>query len=244
MIAGVMLAGGCSTSGGTSVRAHPELAAALARVETIAILPVEVGQLRKTAFSGDELQLARERAIGRELTRTLRGALRSRSYSVVSEPELWPGDEIRPETPEAVELRSAWASLESSPAAAMAPGDARALRMNVGPVAQSVAMQYQADALLIVHSAGYEKSGGRKAADVVSSALIAGVTGLSLGPIAESEGEIRLALIARSGEVLWTNRISGPTDRKRGAVAARGYQGPADLAAHAVAPFPARTPGP
>jgi hypothetical protein len=49
--------------------------------------------------------------------------------------------------------------------------------------------QQHADALLIVRYTEYEKSGGRMAAEVISSELIAGLTGVSGGPMTGTEGE-------------------------------------------------------
>lgn len=242
----LVLTGGCASSGTTTVRQHPELDGAVARIERIAILRPEVGELRVTAFGGNELQPERERMLAEQLVRTLRSALQGKSYTVITEPESWPGDEIKPETPETRLLRSTYSTVvRQIHTAAVSPDEARRFRISVGPVATAVAAQRGADALLVVRYSGYQKSGGRKTAEAVSSALLAGMTGIAGGPITGSEGQIELALIDGSnGNLLWSNQLSGRTDRKRGAAASRGYFGPADLTGKAIAQLPARAPPP
>lgn len=238
----VLLAGGCATTPTTTIQQHPDFESSAKKIEKIALLPLEMGVLRTTALGELELQLDRERSLGRDLAKTLKDALQAKSYTVIASPETWPGDEIKPEAAEVLQLRSKLSSVSGrffETAASLE--EARQLRVSMGPVAKVVASQQQADALLIVRYTGNEKSGGRKAMEVVGSALIAGLTGVSGGPITGAAGEIRLTLIdGSSGDVLWTNHLSGPTDRKRGAAASRGYYGPADLVRKAIAPFPAR----
>jgi hypothetical protein len=239
---GVLFAGGCATTPTTTIHQHPDFESSASRIEKIALLPPEMGMLRVTATGEFELQLERERSLGQDLTRTLKDSLQAKSYSVITKPEAWPGDEIKPETAEVLQLRSEVSSVSRQfyeKAASLE--EARQLRVSVGPAAKLVASQEHVDALLIARYTGNEKSGGRKAVEVVGSALIAGLTGISGGPITGAVGEVWLILIdGSSGDVLWSNRLSGPTDRKRGAAASRGYYGPADLVRKAIAPFPVR----
>jgi hypothetical protein len=247
VLAGAGLFGsGCATTPTTTIREHPGLTEAVAKLEKIAILPLEIGDLRHTALGGDELMPERERAIARELTRNLKTALTAKFYTVLAEPEAWPGDEIKPESPETGQLRSACASIINKLYDhTETPEEAAQSQVSVGPVAMAVATQRQADALLVARYSGYEKSGGRIAEEVVLSALVAGLTGVQGGHITGAEGAIELVLIdGASGELLWANRLSGRTDRKRGAIASRGYYGPADMAAKAIAPLPARVVNP
>jgi hypothetical protein len=238
----VLFAGGCVATPTTTIHQHPDFENSAKKIEKIALLPLEMGVLRMTAMGEVELQLEREWSLGRDLTKALKDALQAKSYTVIARPEAWPGDEIQPESAEVLKLRSEFSSVAGQfyeNAASLE--EARQLRVSLGPVVKAVASQQQADALLVARYTGNEKSGGRKAVEVVGSALLAGLTGVSSGPIIGAVGEIRLTLIDGSnGDVLWTNHLSGPTDRKRGTAASRGYYGPADLARKAIAPFPAR----
>jgi len=224
----MLFAGGCATTPTTTIHQHPDFENSIKKIERIALLPLEMGVLRTTATGEVELQLDHERSLGRDLSKALKDILQAKSYTVISS--------------EVLQLRSEFSSVSGQfYESADSLEAAKQLRVKLGPAAKVVASQNQVDALLIVRYTGNEKSGGRKAMDVVGSALVAGLTGYSSGPIAGAVGEIRLTLIdGSSGDVLWTNRLSGPTDRKRGAAASRGYFGPADLVRKAVAPFPSR----
>lgn len=168
---------------------------------------------------------------------------------MLAEPEPWPGDEIKPESPETRQLRSACASIINNLYDhTETPQEAAQSQVGVGPVAMAVATQRQADGLLVVRYSGYEKSGGLITEEVVLSALVAGMTRDYEFHITMAEGTIDLVLIeGASGELLWANRLSGRTDREHGEIAnnrSRGYYGPADMAAEAIAPLPARVVNP
>lgn len=240
-----LFVGGCAGAPTSNVRQQPDLAQSVGRLEKIAILPPEVGQLRLTATGEYELIPDREKVIFRDLTNRLKSELEARSYTILVAPENGPGDEVRPENPEIRQLRIAAAAAlhELYGERQSVPNDVtNDLHANVGLAALSVAKQRKADALLIVRYNGQEKSGGRIAAEVIGMALISGLAGGNGGgSVSRSQGEIQLALIdGHSGDVLWANRLSGSTDRKRGAAASRGYYSPEDMAAKAIAPFPAR----
>lgn len=85
-------------------------------------------------------------------------------------------------------------------------------RTNLGSVANEIAVQTGAEAVLLMHFSGVEKSGGMIAKDVATSALIGVLTAGVYIPIQPTSAAfIDLALVdAHGGHVLWANRKSLP----------------------------------
>src|SRR5438309_2244114 len=76
----VVLASGCATM--TPIRQHPDFASAARKVQTVAILPPDVEQLR-IVFNGDNERLTeKERAIDEQLTQSFEMALKNKQYTV------------------------------------------------------------------------------------------------------------------------------------------------------------------
>jgi hypothetical protein len=212
---------GCAANP-TLVRRHPDLAGAASRIGSIAILAPEVEQQR-LAFGGANERLPdRERSIARELIDGLRARLAAKHYMVLANDEdEWPGDAKKEESAELRQLRVAGREVIERLYGPKATADATgAVRVSVGPAALPVARQMQADALLLVGYAGFEKSKGQRAADFATSVLFGSAVTVATGglvipvePAARSGGAIMLVLIdGSSGDVLWANRVSGSTD--------------------------------
>lgn len=214
------LASGCASQ--SPVRQHPELADAARRIKTVAILPPDVAHER-VVFSGDNERLTeRERLLARELVLRLRTQFEDRKYVVRGVT----GEESGEPAAETVELQrlrgacnEAIRQLYSDDALADDNGQRR---VSIGAVVNPVAEQMQADALLLVRYAGYEKSGGQQAKDMTATILFGTLLTVASGgavvPMnmpAKSGGIVQLVLIdGTTGDVLWANVAQGPTDQR------------------------------
>lgn len=199
----LIFAGGCSY---TPMREHPDFANGSRKIESIAILAPEVEHVR-IVFAGDNERMPeRESAIARMLTSQIKSQLESKHYRVLAADETWPGDKKPEEGPEVARLRSAYheasKQLYDHP---VTTDEATGFRVSVGPVANPVAENLKADALLIARYAGWEKSGGQQAKDLAAGVLLGVLTGVAAVPAREG-GALELALIdGTTGDVLWCN---------------------------------------
>jgi hypothetical protein len=194
-----LIASGCTAY--TPVRQHPDLAQVRDRIVTIAVIEPEVEYVQ-VVFTGDNArQPERERAIANELTTRLRSGVENKGYTVRAETNEWLD---KPNVIESSDLQAVRAAYRQAAAQlyerAATDDEARQYRVSIGPGANPVAVEKRADALLIVRYAGYEKSGGERAKDVVVGSLL-GVRYASRG------GTLEVALIdGTTGDVLWANR--------------------------------------
>jgi hypothetical protein len=218
---GVAAVSGCA--GTTPVRQHPEFAEATRRIETIAILPPEV-EHQLVTFSGDNERLPeRERSITRELNTLVRMLLEGKHYQVRPIEDEWPGDAKKDESVELRQLRTASnEALRQLYGPEAGPDSSSATRASVGAAASPVAEQLQADALLLVRYAGFEKSKGQRVKDFTTSVLFGTLIGVASGGMVipmstsgRSGGAVQLALIdGTSGDLLWANQVAGSTDSR------------------------------
>ena len=82
---------------------------------------------------------------------------------------------------------------------------------SIGPVVNTIASRAQADAVLLLHYYGFEKSGGMVAKDIAASVLLALLSGGTTVVQSTSGSQIEIAFIdGDTGAVLWVNTKAAP----------------------------------
>lgn len=208
-IAIVLLLTGCAQ---TTIRQHPSFADATRKVERIAILPPQVTHTLVQFDGKGPRNPAKEAAIGKEIVRSLKAALEQRGYTVTTElvDAVNGGDQALSFEFEQLKTAYQQGTKELYATPAVAEADANKFKVSLGATGNTFALMSGADALMLVHFDGIEKSSGQVAKEVVASALLSVFTGVVMIPAAEA-GSAELALIdGVTGDVLWSNRGGSP----------------------------------
>lgn len=196
----------------TPVRQHPDFASGKQKVRVVAILPADV-EFRHLVFTGEnERDTALEQSIATELNSGAGAMLQSRGYLIKEDllKRAEAGD--KQFNFEYEQFKSAYSQVykELYAQPMMQEEQANKFKLGIGPLANPIAQSCNADALLLVRYAGFDKSHGLLAKEIVGSALLAVLTGVVASP-APKGGHIDLALIdGVSGDILWTNSYAGP----------------------------------
>jgi hypothetical protein len=202
------VASGCSY---TPVRQHPDFASAARKVQKIAVLPPDV-EYQLLVLTGDNERLPdEERNVTASLTSTLPGLLEKRGYSVreFSADKLQQAGKDANFTLQQVKTAYGEVSKQLYEQGMLTEDEANQFRVSVGPVVNPVAEALEADGLLLVRYAGFKKSDGLIAKEVVSGALLGALTGVVVIP-APTGASMEMALLdAATGDVLWANRGAG-----------------------------------
>ncbi len=200
---------GCSL---TPVRQHPDFASGKQKVRVVAILPADV-EFRHLVFTGEnERDSAREQSIATELNSAVGNMLQSRGYLIKEDllKRAEAGDKQFNFDLEQFKTAYSQAYKELYAQPMLQEEQAYKFKVGVGALANPIAQSCNADALLLVRYAGFDKSQGLIAKEIAGSVLLAVLTGVVATP-APSGGHIDLALIdGVSGDVLWTNSYGGP----------------------------------
>lgn len=201
----VAFANGCAM---TPVRQHPDFASAARKVETIAVLPADVSIVR-IVFTGDNERLTeQEQTAATELREGLETTLKNKQYTL----RPWPTEEQLNANPNArfelEQVRNAYneAAKQLFDKPANNEEDSRKYRVTLGSIVNPVTTLVDAEALLYVRYAGYERSGGQQAKDIIAGALLGVLTGVVTVP-KPYYSELEVSLIdGATGDVLWANR--------------------------------------
>lgn len=197
----------------TPVRQHPDFASGKQKIKVVAILPADV-EFRHLVFTGEnERDSAREQAIASDLNATVGRLLEAKGY-VIKEDLLKKAEAGDKQFNfDFEQFKNAYGQVykELYAQPMVQEEQANKFKVGVGALANPFAQSCKADALLLIRYAGFDKSQGLIAKEVVGSALLAVLTGVVAVP-AHNGGHIDLALIdGVSGDVLWTNAAGGPT---------------------------------
>lgn len=206
----LLMLSGCAM---TSVRQHPDFATGKRKVETVAIIPVDV-EYRHLVFTGEnERDSEKEKSIGLEIESNLATMLNARGYSVKADlvKRAASGDKDFNFKLEQIKEAYTQSTKELYAQPMVSEEQSTQFKVGVGALANPVAMMGGSDALILARYQGFDKSSGLVAKEVVASALLAALTGAYVIP-APSGGRIEISLIdGVSGNVLWTNFGAGAT---------------------------------
>lgn len=210
LFAAVVVASGCAT---TSVRQHPEFAAAKRTVKTVAVLPPEV-EFRQIVFTGEnERDSLREATISSELSSAVQTALEQRGYTANMDLQdrLKEGDKQFNFDYEQLKTAYAQASKELYQRNQVTVDESAKFKVGLGPIANAFTAASGADALVLVRYWGFDKSGGQVTKEIIAGALLGVLTGFVAIP-GKSGSRLEVAVVdGVSGEVLWANTLGGPS---------------------------------
>lgn len=203
------LLAGCST---TTVRSHPEFAAAKRNVRSVALVPADT-QIVRLNFTGEnERDATAEAAMRSQLADAAENALRTSGYAVTRTllDRIDKGDKQLGFEYEQLNEAYARVSKDLYRSARVSQAESTSVKAGVGTSVNVLALAADADALLLARYRGYTKSGGMVAKDVIAATLLAVVTGVIAVP-AKDGNAVEVALIdGVTGDVLWTNTASAP----------------------------------
>lgn len=206
---------GCSMM--TTTREHPALEEELRRIERVVVAPPSV-ELQQLNFSGNYERLKnKEDLIGNHMMGLAYQELIDGGYEVVD----FDFEEAREQDEDfaflltQVEMAFAQAKGDLRHGAMISAANKRDFAASLGPAAFEVAERSGADAILLMHYTGWEKSKGMIAKDVGVGVLVGVLTMGSVVPTAQtSAASIEAVLIdGLTGEVLWTDTRAGILDR-------------------------------
>lgn len=204
----VIMASGCTY---TPVRQHPDFASAARKVQKIALLPPDV-EYHLLVLTGDNERLPdEEKKVTADLISTIPPLLEKRGYRVLpfNTEQMQQSGQDTGFALQQVKSAYTEASKQLYERGLVEEEDAKKFRVTVGPVVNPVAEVLQADALLLVRYAGFKKSDGLIAKEVVSGALLGVLTGVVSIPAATGASMEMVLLDATNGDVLWANRGLG-----------------------------------
>jgi hypothetical protein len=204
----LVVASGCSY---TPVRTHPDFASAARKVQKVAVLSPDVEYTLLVLTGDDERLPEEERKVRQSLVSALPTLLEKRGYVA---------RELTPERVEAI-VKDANFTIEQAKTAyreaskrlyerdLVTEDEAGKFRVSIGPIGNAVAEAVDAEAFLFVRYAGFKKSEGLIAKEVVANAMLGVLTGVIVVPVATG-ASMEMALVdATTGDVLWSNRGLG-----------------------------------
>jgi hypothetical protein len=208
----IAMVSACSSMKTTSVRENPDFASAKRTIRSIAILRPEV-EVTRIAFTGDnDHDASAEDDIRGKLCVTMQDTLKARGYEVKDQLiDQLNGDDKQLNF-DFEQLKTAYTQVSKELYAKrlVSEQEVATFKVSVGSVANTFAVAGKADALLYSRYAGFTKTQGQIAKDIVAASLIGVLTGVVAVP-APQGGTVEVALIdGTSGDVLWANTLSGP----------------------------------
>lgn len=208
LVLAVMLSG-CAM---TSVRQNPDFASGKRKIHVVAILPPEV-EYRHLVFTGEnERDAEQEKIIATDIESGITTVLQNHGYTVKSDilDKAQSGDKEFNFKLEQFKGAYVQIAKELYAQPMLQVEQANKFKVGVGSIANPFADICGADALILARYQGFDKSTGLMTKEIVSSALLAALTGSYYVP-AKSGGQIELSLIdGVSGEILWSNIAGGP----------------------------------
>lgn len=208
----VVLLSACASMKTTTVRENPEFANANRPVKTVALLRPEVDVTRITFTGENDHDTLAEEDIRGKVCITMQGSLEQHGYQVKTELIDQLNGDNKQLNFDFEQLKAAYAqaSKELYAKRNVPEQEANNFKVGIGPVANRFASASGADALLYIRYAGFTKTGGQIAKDIIAASLIGALTGVVAVPASQG-GSVEVALIdGVSGDVLWTNTYAGP----------------------------------
>lgn len=204
-----LVLGGCAKL--TSVRQHPDFAAHERKITKVAILPPDAEFVYRV-FDGDDRRLPeKEKQVVESLSSDMPEFFKERGYEVVAVDWARHSSENPDFAYELQQLRMAFtsASEELYKKAMVSEEEHDDFSVTIGPVVNQFADMAGADALVVVRYAGFEKSQGLVAKEVVGNALLAALSGVYYQPV-KIAGAVEVAVLdGNTGDVLWCNAQAG-----------------------------------
>lgn len=207
----LLFASGCAPQM-TAERTHPEFASNKVDIERVAIVPPIV-EFNKVEFSGEGVRdQEQEKTFESMLIRGAETALVERGYTPVVVEREQIAEELAAFNVDLGKLREQYNQarerLYQTPMVTLE--ESLTFQESVGEAAAIVASYADADAVLLMRYAGFEKTGGAVAKDVAVGVLVGLLTGYV--PVANTEGETLEAAVldGQTGNVLWVNAASHP----------------------------------
>ena len=206
-----VIVSGCSY---TSVRQHQDFDEYLADIKSVVIAPPAV-TIEEWQFSGDKVPLLEKKEKIRELImlrakeRLLAKGFEVKDFDFNAAMESDP--DFAFEVNQVVEaFNEARAELYDGKPVTEENKDK--FDASIGPVINPIASRSQADAVLLLHYYGYEKSAGMVAKDLAASVLLALVSGGTTVAQSMSGSQVEIAFIdGDTGAVLWVNTKAVPS---------------------------------
>jgi len=197
----------------TSVRHHQDFEVIAKTIHSVVILPAEV-EIELINFTGDnEMLVEKSNEIKKQIHFLASERLQKENLKVIDfdfEAEIANNEDFAYALTEAKE---AWniAKEEMYKRGMVDEKDKAKFQTNFGSVLNVIADKTGADAVLLMHYTGFEKSGGMITKDVAASVLIGVLTMGAVIPVQATQGSfIDLALVDNtSGKVVWANRKYG-----------------------------------
>ena len=204
----LVVASGCSY---TPVREHPDFASAARKVQKVAVLPPDVEYVLLVLTGDNERLPEEELKVRQSLAGALPALLEKRGY-VAREVSLEKVEAIVKDANFTIEqAKTAYreASKQLYERDLVTEDESTQFRVSIGPIGNAVAEAVDAEAFLFVRYAGFKKSEGLIAKEVVANAMLGVLTGVVVVPAATG-ASMEMALVdATTGDVLWSNRGLG-----------------------------------
>lgn len=201
---------GCAN---TTSRTHPTLDQELLQVERVVIAPPDV-EVTLITFTGENERMTTvEESLSLELMTLSQSFLTNQGYEVVE----FDFAAARAEDAELATLLGDFnaaydqAKKDLKAGQMISEAEASSVRSTLGEAAILVADEADADAVLLVRFAGFDKSEGQVAKDLGTSILVGVLTMGTVVPIMPTSGAVmEVALIdGGTGDVLWTDMKQG-----------------------------------
>jgi hypothetical protein len=227
----------------TPLPPHPEVTAAIRKMETVAVLPPFV-EYTRMVFSGENERAPNvEQAIAATLADAAQSAVGARQFTVRKAPEDQTPEHKREMEFELQQLDTALVAAFRQATQGNSENQTTRPRVSIGVAGNPLAHRMNADGLLVTRYSGFQKSTGQQTKEAISGIAIGALTGVVRVPASEG-GTVTLMLIdGATGEVLWMGRGSHAVfPRHTGARTAAGT--PAAAASNALATFPTREGAP
>jgi len=197
----------------TAVRQHKDYHEYVKDVEYIVIAPPAV-TVEEVTFTGENNQLTDKKAlIQSQLINLAKAKLKERGFKVVDfdiDAEMEKDKDFAFEVNQ-VEEAFKQTRQELYDGQQVAEEEKAKFNSSLGPVVNTIANRAGADAVLLLHYYGFEKSSGMVAKDIAAGVLLALLTGTVAASTTQGS-QVEVALIdGDTGAVLWVNSRAAPT---------------------------------
>ena len=207
VILGIVVLSGCSQ---TTVRMHQDHAEVAKNIQSVVIIPAHV-EVEQWNFDGDNEILAdKSQQIREEIRAIATKRLKAEKLEVVDfdfATRISQDDEFAYSI---TKVKESWevAKEELYEKGLISEKEKANFQSSLGDILNVIANETGADAALLLHYSGFEKSEGMIAKDVASSVLVGVLTLGAVVPIQATQGSfIDVALVDTvAGKIIWSNR--------------------------------------
>jgi hypothetical protein len=210
LISAALWLSGCSQ---TSVRHHQDFQAVAKTIDTVVIVPADV-EIELINFNGDNEQLEEKaESIKKQIHVLAANKLTQEHLTVIDFDFKNEAAKDEDFAYALTQVKEAWGKAkEEMYKTGMIDEKKKAnFKTNLGSVLNSIADKTGADAVVLMHYSGFEKSSGMITKDIASSVLVGVLTLGAVVPIQATAGAfLDVALVeTASGKVIWANRKFG-----------------------------------